>query len=315
MDNLLYTKKNLCSSNKLLKRRKYCQCVSGLFSGYDCNWCDYDEMIFLQRHHSDDSQLRKVSNSQEINGLVDINNDDSQLRKKIVQMILMEEKERFLRNRVEVRHGSNGTVYVEVANKEEEEELVDKCLELAHDYDACGYRKFKKDYDNKSFYSQGRLLEGNDRVRIRVVVGEVINYVSPSREVEQIIDKYVKAIAIMEIWKTEEDFLKDWDKRVFTGVRETSNDRYVYMGWKMKLYFGWDMSKLVDLKNTVEHQEKLGEKEACSKQFDRKTLSDFWNNALNTVRALQLMDRLNEWALDHAHNPLDSEPFVFGFDS
>jgi hypothetical protein len=302
----------LCSSIHFTGKRKYCLCDKDLFPGDDCESCGYDESIL--RHYPDARPLLKVARLQQTNDLEECTVISKDITKKHIQTILKKEKTRLVSNRVEMKRGIHlYYYYVEVADKEEEEEVVDICLELAHDYNACGYKKFKKDYDIKSFNSQGRLLEGSDGARIRVAVGEVTDYVSPSKEVEGIIDKYVKAIAIVETWKTEDSFLKDWNDTVFTGVGEKSNDRYIYMGWNMKTYFGWNMRQL-EL-NDEEEQSEIGRMEAVSMQFDQRTLSAFWKKAWNTVRALQLIDRINEWALDHARNPVAwRKPFVFSFD-
>jgi hypothetical protein len=69
----------------------------------------------------------------------------------------------------------------------------------------------------------------------------LLDYVSPSRAVEGIISKYVKAIVIVETWKTEDKFLEEWNNRIFKTVGEKLDERFVYLGWTMNVYLGWNM--------------------------------------------------------------------------
>lgn len=195
--------------------------------------------------------------------------------------------------------------------KGEEEELLDICLELAHDYNASGYRKFKSDYDDDNFYSRGRLVQGNINKTTggqAVFVGEVFDCVSPDRDIEGIIDKFIKAIAIVETWETEDKFLEAWDRDVFKHVGDRSDNRFVHLGWQMNKYLGWNTPALTEKEryNLV--------KKVLFQQFDHRSLSKFWKIAWRTVKALLIMDCINKWAIDFVSDPDGTEPFDFGFD-
>jgi hypothetical protein len=325
---------------QLSNKRRYCLCDEDLFPEDDCADCEYDESILLTRPaarqrkvlEQDDhntSSVRKCENLFNKSFLMaypgnvypPFNKQYSDWRqrsggitsgepKKVVMSTLVAEKKRFLANRLEIKSAYDYSTYVVSGTKGEDEDIVDICLELAYDYDACGYGKFKFDFDHSIFYDHGRLVKGNYSVGSKFVVGEVLDYVTPSREIEGIIDKYVKAIAIVETWQTEENFLENWEENVFNKVGDNSDNRFVYLGWTMNRYLGWNTPNITEQKEL----EALGKETLC-KQFNTVTLSRFWKKAWNTVKALLIMDCLNNWAIDWIRDPIGTKLFDFGFET
>lgn len=326
----------------------YCLCDQDLFGDEDCRDCDYDESILLTYPSAvptkrtkievvDDAvaeeeapQLINVASVPTGNSFLmdypeiihplykdycgDWKNSENEVEERnkmiIVRRFLIQEKNECVRNRTRVEHNWHGS-YTYYGPKGEEEEIMDICLELAHDYYGCGYRKFKSDYDSLNFYPHGRLIQGNLKKKMggqEVVVGEVFDCVSPDREIEGIIDKFIKAIAIVEKWETEDNFLDAWDRNVFNRVADGSDDRFVYLGWQMNKYLGWNTPDLSEVERY--HLVKMGE----FQQFNYRSLSKFWQVAWRTVRALLIMDCINQWAIDFVRDPDDVEPFDFGVD-
>jgi hypothetical protein len=182
-------------------------------------------------------------------------------------------------------------------------DILDTCLILAHDYDLLGYKSFKRKWDDGTYYGKGNLYKSLN-VGIDDFVGEVIEFVCPSRELERIIDPFTKAIAIVETWKTEEDFIRAWND-FFQGKPDRSDARFVYLGWQFEHYLGWD-GRFVQHRNNVKQK-------FC--QFSTLKLADFWKRACNTVKALLIMDCIDFWAYRKFRSSgLIDEPFDFSFD-
>jgi hypothetical protein len=181
--------------------------------------------------------------------------------------------------------------------------ILDTCLELVYDYNLLGYKKFKKDFDGGLYFNEGA-LQRSLNVGIDDFVGEVTEFVCPSRELERIIDPFTKAIAIVETWNTENDFVEAWND-FFGGKPDLSNARFVYLGWKFENYLGWD-GRFVKGENNVRQE---------FSQFNNLILRRFWNRARNTVKALLIMDSIEVWAYYRFRScGLISEPFDFSFD-
>jgi hypothetical protein len=88
-----------------------------------------------------------------------------------------------------------------------------------------GYRTMKRSWDDGSFCG-GKLKQRN--MKVGNIVGEVVDFISPSVDVKRIIDKYVEAIAVVETWGTEEQFVEAWENDVFGGeYNEMAGIRYV----------------------------------------------------------------------------------------
>lgn len=136
-------------------------------------------------------------------------------------------------------------------------------------------------------------------------VGEVTEFVCPNKELERIIDPFTKAIAIVETWMTEDDFITAWND-FFEGKSDSSDARFVYLGWKFEKYLGWN-GRFVKNQNNVKQV-------FC--QFSSYRLAQFWNRARNTVKALLVMDCIDFWAYRQFRSSgLVDEPFDFSFDS
>jgi hypothetical protein len=191
---------------------------------------------------------------------------------------------------------------IQVKGDEEGIDILNACLELINDYNTKGYRHFKRCYDEGTYYKKGHLFKGNNIVGR--CVGEVTDYVSPSLEIEGMIDNYIKAIAIVEIWQTEDAFIFDWEENVFGGARDLSEKRFIFMGWVLNRYIGWNT-------NSVKIQHDCG-KVDWFLQFDRRRLSIFWNKAWNTVKAMLIVDCLDSWACDYFISPVLTPAFHFG---
>jgi hypothetical protein len=185
-----------------------------------------------------------------------------------------------------------------LANNSDAAYILNVCLELVHDYDCCGYKKFKKDFDEGKYYDQGRLYKGNEVVG--KIIGEVSEYVSPVVDVERIIDKYIKAIAILERWKTVDDFIYDWDGNVFTGLllnEKTAHERFLFTGFVLNRYIGWENNSVAELHDCgliMEFQ-----------QVTTGTITRFWNKARMTVQAMSIVDRLDDWSYYYFDTPFD----------
>jgi hypothetical protein len=61
----------------------------------------------------------------------------------VIRRVLLQEKDGYLQNRTRVERGFYSS-YTYYDPKGEEEELLDICLELAHDYNASGYRSLSQ---------------------------------------------------------------------------------------------------------------------------------------------------------------------------
>ena len=118
-------------------------------------------------------------------------------------------------------------------------DILDTCLVLVHDYNLLGYKKFKKDFDGGVYFAKGTLQQSLN-VSIDDFVGEVTEFVCPSRELERIIDPFTKAIAIVEMWRTENGFVEAWNE-FFGGKPDSSDARFYLFGvevWKLSR-LGW----------------------------------------------------------------------------
>lgn len=165
-----------------------------------------------------------------------------------------------------------------------------------------GFSAMKRSWENGSFYRDGRLKKGN--AKVGYIIGEVVEFVSPSVEVEQIIDKYIKAIAVVETWQTEDRFIEAWENGVFgSGVREKGETRYVYLGWKLVEYIGVDHPGDERIQSRMVRH---------SVQFDRSILRKFWVSATNTVKAMLMVDCLDMWAYHQLLSGIQ-RPFRFGW--
>jgi hypothetical protein len=99
-----------------------------------------------------------------------------------------------------------------------------------------GYEKFKKDWDNGEYYGEGNLLR-NPNIKVGDFIGEVIDYICPYLEVEQIIDPFIKAIAIIETYQMKDAFLDAWNE-FFHNSPDQSDCRFVYFGYVQDRYIG-----------------------------------------------------------------------------
>lgn len=128
-----------------------------------------------------------------------------------------------------------------------------------------------------------------------LLAGEVTDFVCPSRELERIIDLFIKAVAIVETWRTEEDFIHVWDE-FFQGKPDRSDAKFVYLGWKFEKYIGWN-DCFVKNQNYV-----------------RQVFLQFHRDHKITVKALLIIDCLDVWAYHHfgSYGTID-ESFDFCF--
>jgi hypothetical protein len=186
--------------------------------------------------------------------------------------------------------------------KDSERELLDKCLVLASEYSFQGYKKFKKDWDDRCYYDKG-MLKRSCNLMVDDFVGEVTEYVAPLLDIERIIDPYVKAIAIVETWRGESDFVEAWNV-FFKGEHEMSNARFVYLGYSFDKFIGCNHP-------FVKH-DNSARQVFC--QFTYHQLGRFWEKAWMTVKALLIMDCLEVWANDRfTRSGIFGETFDFDF--
>lgn len=185
----------------------------------------------------------------------------------------------------------------------EEWETLNECLAIMKEYhDPPGYRGVKMRWDNGTFCKEGTLKKGN--AVLGNIIGEVVDFVSPSVEVEKIVEKHIKAIAVVETWKTKEQFIEAWETDVFGGqTSERALSRYVYLGWKLYEYIG------IDNPITKANARKIQN----SVQFDRCKLGNFWDKARITVKAMLIVDCLDMWAYNCIVSGVD-RPFLFEWD-
>jgi hypothetical protein len=185
-------------------------------------------------------------------------------------------------------------------------DVLNECIVMLKEYDSPpGYKSVKSSWDSCSFFKDGKLRKGN--MMVGNIVGEMVDFVTPSIDVERIIDKYVKAIAVVETWRTKERFIEAWVMDVFRGERsERANIRYIYLGWRMRNYIGID--------NPVMEGESGGGMMHVSVQCDTHRLSMFWEHALITLKAMLIMDCLDSWAETRLSSSSIVRPFKFGWD-
>jgi hypothetical protein len=180
--------------------------------------------------------------------------------------------------------------------------MIDKCLGLIHEYDWMGYKEFKRDWDSGRYYGEGELLR-NPNIKVGDIIGEVIDYVSPSLQIERIIDPFVKAIAIVETFQSRDGFVDAWTD-VFHGSHELSDSRFVYFGYVQDRYIGW---------NSPFDQDKNCASQSFVQMTNRQ-LGVFWDRAVMTVKALLVIDCLKTWAhLRFTSRGLYNESFNFDF--
>jgi hypothetical protein len=172
-------------------------------------------------------------------------------------------------------------------------EVLKTCIALAVDYDFKGFKKFQRDWHCRS-YGKGTLetirrldVVQNESVIVECV-GEERDVITPSKEVEEVICKFVKSVATIETWRTKNDFVDAWNDKYFQGVRENSIKRYVCLGWKRNCYVGWDWcsedGKVVERRQFV--------------MLDSVKLGRYWDEAWDCVRAQLIIDALLKWAFD-----------------
>jgi hypothetical protein len=185
----------------------------------------------------------------------------------------------------------------------EEWKVLEKCLILLKEYHSMpGYTSYKKAFDEKRYYQHGKLRWGN--FEVGNIVGEVTEYVTPSPNIERIIDPFIKAIAVVEKYETLDRFLEAWNGGVFKNKGEHANVRFLYLGQRLKMYIGCD-TKLSQGEETV--------MERVSCQCDTQGLVRFWDNAWNAVKAMLIIDCLHSWSYNYLISSLTG-PFDFGFD-
>ena len=63
--------------------------------------------------------------------------------------------------------------------------------------------------------------------------------ISPRFDVEEVVCQFLKAVAIVDTWPSEDEFLKAWNEDVFKGAADGALDRYTYLGWTHDAYVGW----------------------------------------------------------------------------
>jgi hypothetical protein len=187
----------------------------------------------------------------------------------------------------------------------EELKVLEKCLMLLEEFHSMpGYEFYKKMFDEKRYYQDGKLRWGN--FEVGNIVGEVTDYVTPSPEIEGIIDPFVKAIAVVEKYETSDGFLEAWNGGgIFKHKGENANARFLYLGRRFKMYIGRDT------KLSKEGQETAMER--VSYRCDTQGLVQFWDNAWNTVKAMLIIDCLHSWSYNYHISRLTG-PFDFDFD-
>jgi hypothetical protein len=186
-------------------------------------------------------------------------------------------------------------------------EILNEMLVMVKEYHSPpGFKSMKRAWDNGSFCREGRLKRGN--MQVGHIIGEIVDFVSPSVDVERIVNKHVKAIAVVETWRTEERFIKAWETDVFKGEkRERADIRYIYLGWQLMKYIGIDNP-------LTEENEGDSHMFAKSVQFDRSKLGMFWNRAVITLNAMQIVDCLYVWAYNQILSGIE-RPFLFGWEN
>jgi hypothetical protein len=157
----------------------------------------------------------------------------------------------------------------------EQWDILNECLVMIKEYhNPPGYRMVKRRWDEGSFCNQGTLKKGNES--LGYIIGEVVDFVSPSVEVERIVEKHIKAIAVVETWKTKERFIEAWETGVFGGkTSERALVRYIYLGWRLTENIGLDSPVLT---HANERDSRLLQN---SVQFDRCKLGNFRDKAWN----------------------------------
>jgi hypothetical protein len=144
---------------------------------------------------------------------------------------------------------------------------------------------------------------------VKFVVGEETNMISPRLDVEEIVCRFLKAVAILDTWPTEDEFLKGWNEDVFKGACDAALDRYTYLGWRHDEYVGWRW------------ESDGGELEESRRwaQMNTYWLSQCYDYASVLVEAMTLMDDLIPWtkrALEYScglKTFFILHPFDFGF--
>jgi hypothetical protein len=125
--------------------------------------------------------------------------------------------------------------------------VLDILIALLRDYDDCkGFHNFHQDWHDGT-YSKGTLKMQchldvvQNCVALEQGIGEERTILTPSREEEEILCKYVKLIATVETsWRVRNNFIGVWNNMHFPGESEFSIRRYVRLGWKPEDYVSWD---------------------------------------------------------------------------
>jgi hypothetical protein len=121
---------------------------------------------------------------------------------------------------------------------------------------------------------------------------------------ERINDPFIKAIWIVETWRTEEDYIHAWND-FFQGKADTLDARFVYLGQTIdNEYLGCNGCFVINQNNL--------QQVFC--QINRLNLARFYNRAWNMVKVLLIMDCIDVWEYCHFRRyGLIHEPFDFCF--
>jgi hypothetical protein len=288
-------------------KRAYCVCEKDVFIPNDCD-CGYnDEQSLLhlkkkQRKNEDDSFLEEYPSTifsayTLFNGKRLSNDLDTDEVKDFAMDYLV---------RLWTKKSSFGL---------RDRAVLKTCIALAVDYDFKGFHKFRTDWHDQ-MYGRGELktirrldVVQNESVIVECV-GEERDIITPSREVEEVICKFVKSVATVETWRTRDNFIDTWNKTYFPGLSNYSIRRYVCLGWRRNCYVGWDWGS--NGGEVIERREFV--------MLDSFRFGKYWDEAYDCVRALLIIDALLKWALDGVRSGWTQKvyeytrPFDIGFD-
>jgi hypothetical protein len=120
-------------------------------------------------------------------------------------------------------------------------------------------------------------------------IGEELTILTPLRDVEEVLCKFVKSIATVETFNNRDNFINIWNETHFPGESEMSIRRFIRLGWTTEDYIGWDWAGDNDrnVKYVLEFV-----------HLDSRRLGYYWDEAWEYVRAMLIMDALVDWIYD-----------------
>jgi hypothetical protein len=194
--------------------------------------------------------------------------------------------------------------------------VLDILVALNRDYDCKGYRKFCQDwrsgtYGRGGLKMQRRLDVAQNEVALEQGIGDETKILTPSREVEEVLCKFVKSIATVETWRERNKFIEVWNDTHFPGVSEFSIRRYVKIGWTPEEYVGW---------NWVGNENREVKEYMSFVHLDSVRLGYYWDEAWDNVKALLIMDALVDWVTEMLESGQErwkyerENPFYVGFE-